>query len=73
MKGIGSLTAQVVFETSDRGALVLSGLRIATRGGPGRGERYRFDVGEGSFTMRAFLNTIRQAVYVMSFEPARTR
>jgi hypothetical protein len=37
------------------------------------GERYRFDVGEGSFTMRAFLNTIRQAVYVKSFEPVRTR
>jgi hypothetical protein len=62
VKGIGSLTAQVVFETSDCGALVLCGLRIATRGGPGRGERYRFDVCEGPFTMRAFLNTIREAV-----------
>jgi len=37
------------------------------------GERYRFDVGEGSFTMGEFLNTIRQAVYVKSFEPVRTR
>ncbi len=35
-----------------------------------KGGRYRFDVGEGSFNMRAFLNTIRQAVYVKSFEPA---
>ena len=37
------------------------------------GERFRFDVGADSLTMREFLNTIRQAVYVKSFEPVRTR
>lgn len=54
---------------------MLSGLRIATRQEDhlAEGECYRLDVGEGSFTMRAFLNTIRQAVYVKSFEPVRTR
>lgn len=37
------------------------------------GERYRFDFGAGSLTMREFLNTIREAVYAKSFEPVRAR
>jgi hypothetical protein len=75
LKGVGSSTSQVVFETSDCGTLVLQWgvtrdnedkiARSVDKGG-----RYRFDVGEGSFNMREFLNTIRQAVYVKSFEPA---
>ncbi|MCS6573779.1 hypothetical protein [Curtobacterium poinsettiae] len=78
LKGIGSSTSQVVFETSDCGTLVQTwGVNRDNEHDLARGvvegERYRFDVGEGSFTMRDFLNTIRQAVYVKSFEPARTR
>lgn len=75
LKGIGSSTSQVVFETSDCGTLVLQ--RGVTRYNEDdlaktvvSGERYEFDVGAGSLTVRSFLNTIRQAVYVKSFEPA---
>lgn len=57
LKGVGSSTSQVVFETSDCGTLVLQwGVtrdnedKIA-RSVDKRG-RYRFDVGEGSFNMR---------------------
>lgn len=78
LKGVGSSTSQVVFETSDCGTLVLQwGVNRDNEDdlarGVTEGERYRFDVGEGSFTMREFLNAIRQAVYVKSFEPVRTR
>ncbi|ROS37617.1 hypothetical protein EDF51_10677 [Curtobacterium sp. PhB25] len=75
LKGIGSSTAQIVFETSDCGTLVLQ--RGVTRDNEDDlaesivpGERYEFDVGAASFAMRSFLNTIRQAVYVNSFELA---
>ncbi|KIQ07929.1 hypothetical protein [Curtobacterium flaccumfaciens] len=67
-----------MLETSDCGTLVQSwGVSRDNEDDLARGvvewERYRFDVGAGSFTMRDFLNRIRQAVYVKSFEPARTR
>ena len=75
LKGIGSSTSQIVFETSDCGTLVLQ--RGVTRDNEDdlaetvvSGERYEFDVGAGSFAVQSFLNTIRQAVYVKSFEPA---
>lgn len=78
LKGVGSSTSQVVLETSDCGTLVQSwGVSRDNEDELARdvieGERYRLNAGEGSFTMRAFLNTIRQAVYVKSFEPVRTR
>lgn len=78
LKGVGSSTSQVVFETSDCGTLVQRwGVNRDNEDELARsvveGELYRFDVGEGSFTMREFLNAIRQAVYVKSFEPVRTR
>lgn len=67
-----------MLETSDCGALVQTwGVNRDNEDELARGviegERYRFDVGAGSLTMREFLNTIRQAVYVKSFEPVRTR
>lgn len=73
--GVGSSTSQVVFETSDCGTLVLQwGVTRNNEDKIARsvdeGGRYRFDVGEGSFNMRQFLDTIRQAVYVKSLEPA---
>lgn len=75
LKGVGSSTSQVVFETSDCGTLVLQwGVTRDNEDNIARGVveggRYRFDVGEGSYNMRGFLNAIRQAVYVKSFEPA---
>lgn len=73
LKGVGSSTAQVVFETANCGTFVLKwGVsranqeKIANEVLPG--QRYRFDVGAGSFRMHAFLNAVRQAVYVKSFE-----
>ncbi|MFJ3032791.1 hypothetical protein ACIPC2_00130 [Curtobacterium pusillum] len=75
LKGVGSSTAQVVFETADCGTLVL--LRGVTRDNQERvaasvspGVRYTFDVGAGSFRMHDFLNAIKQAVYVKKFDRA---
>lgn len=73
LKGVGSSTAQVVFETTDCGTLVLKwGVsranqeRIAHEVLPG--ENYQFDVGAGSYRLHGFLNAVRQAVYVRTFE-----
>lgn len=73
LKGIGSSASRVVFETSDCGPLVLQwGVTRDNEDDLVRsvvpGERYEFDIGAGSFAMRNFLNTIRQAVYVKGFE-----
>jgi len=73
VKGFGSSTAQVVFETVDCGSLVLQrGItrddqeRVALSVDPG--SRYRFDVGAGSFEMRGLLNAVKQAVCVRTFD-----
>lgn len=75
LKGVGSSTAQVVFETTDCGTLVLlwgvtrdNQEKVAASISPGG--RYTFDVGAGSFKIHDFLNAIKQAVYVKKFERA---
>lgn len=75
LKGVGTSSSQVVFESSNCGTLVLRwGVTPANEDRLAStvesGQRYEFQIGAGSYNLRGLLQAMRQAVFVKEFRKA---